>query len=167
MAPKLKTVSGLFQSLFSWPSHKMISPNFPSKATRKRLRTVRWFRRLANTKPSLCRLTGPQGLGVTSSWKQLLPLAAVNPGGQIPTLSADLHFHSLMSCFFMKNQRQQPNTQKELTLAFNKMPRVAEDSWVNLSDTFSNLFDRGGKRNVILKAGERERWRKSASGRSV
>lgn len=84
---------------------------------------------------------------MTSAWKQLLPLAAVNPGGRSPLSLPHV-------VFVMKSQRQQPNTQKELTLAFNKTPRVAEDAWIKLSDAFSNLFDREGERNGLLKEGD-------------
>lgn len=65
---------------------------------------------------------------VTSVWKQLRPLGVVNSGGH----KANLHFHSFKFCFSeqgSKNLRQQPNPpQMELTLGFNKTPRVAEDA---------------------------------------
>lgn len=86
---------------------------------------------------------------VTSAWKQLCPLGVVNSGDR----RADLHFHFFKLCFSeqgSKNPRHRPKPpQMELTLAFNKTVRVAEDAWVRLSDGSSNLFDSGGKICII------------------
>lgn len=65
-------------------------------------------------------------------------------------ITADLHFHSFMSCFSEQCSKKSKAAAKHSTegtdISFNKTPRVAEDAWVKLSEGFSNLFDREGKK---------------------
>ncbi len=60
-----------------------------------------------------------------------------------------------------KSEAAAKHSQKKLTLAFNKMPGVAEDAWFKLSDGFSNWYDRKRK-NGLLEAGEGESWWKES-----
>lgn len=87
---------------------------------------------------------------VTSAWKQLLPLGVVNSGGQHSRSQLSLPHVVFFGAALQELKGSSQNTpQKELTLAFNKMPEVAEDAWLRLSDGFSNWFHSKEKKGLF------------------